>query len=411
MAGSSLSITQTALDGVDTAMGAVSDNLANSQTTAFNAETVDFSTLLGEFIGGNPLGGGVSASAITRDFSQGAITQQSSPTDLAIQGNGFFVFQDPSGNQVFSRNGQMTIASNGALESFNGDQVMGFPISPSGTTGGVLGPITIPQGSLPPSASTQATLTGNLDAASPVITSPINPSDPTTYSASVSVQVYDSLGNSHVLTFFFQNAGPAGAPATEDWNWTATLDGSTAGLAGNSGTLGFDANGNVVTGGTPGVSLTASPAGAAPLSLTLNLGAMTQFGSANTATGTADGSAVGSPTGVQVNNNGIVAVSYSNGNTVNVAQVAVATFVSQQGLQLGNSGIYQATAASGNPTITTAGAGGAGQIQTGALESSNVDTTSQLVSLVVLQRDFQANAKALQTEADVLGTLVEMQTN
>lgn len=411
MAGSSLSITQTALDGVDTAMGAVSDNLANSQTTAFNAETVDFSTLLGEFIAGNPLGGGVSANGISRDFAQGAITQQSASTDLAIQGNGFFVFQDSSGNQVFSRNGQMTIASNGALESFNGDQVLGFPISSAGNTGGVLGPITIPQSSLPPSASTQTTLTGNLNASSPVITNPINPSDPTTYSASVSVQVYDSLGNAHVLTYFFQNAGAGTAPAAENWNWSATLDGSSAGLAGNSGTVGFDANGNVVSGGTPGVSLTATPVGAAPLSLTLNFNGLTQFGSANTASGVADGSAVGNPTGVQVGNNGVVSVSYSNGNTANVAQVAVATFVSQQGLQLGNDGVYQATTSSGSPTITTAGAGGAGQIQSGALESSNVDTTSQLVSLVVLQRDFQANAKALQTEADVLGTLVEMQTN
>src|SRR5581483_3248683 len=296
-------------------------------------------------------------------------------------------------------------------QGFNGDQVMGYPISASGSTGGVLGPIVIPQSALPPAASTQTTLTGNLDASSPVITSPINPSDSTTYSASVSVQVYDSLGNAHVLTFFFQNAGPGTAPAAENWNWTATLDGSTTGLSGNSGTIGFDANGNVVSGGSPAIALTATPAGAAPLSLTLNLGGLTQFGGANTASGTADGSAIGSPTGVAVGNNGVVAVSYSNGKTVNVAQVALATFVSEQGLQLGNGGVYQATAASGTPTITAAGAGGAGQIQADALESSNVDTTSQLVSLVVLQRDFQANAKALQTEADVLGTLVEMQTN
>src|SRR5579883_2444290 len=342
MAGSSLSITQTALDGVDTAMGAVSDNLANAQTTGFDAETVDFSTLLGEFIAGSPLGGGVAAAGITRDFSQGAITQQSSPTDLAIQGNGFFIFQDPSGNQVYSRNGQMTIAANGALQGFNGDQVMGYPISASGSTGGVLGPIVIPQSALPPAASTQTTLTGNLDASSPVITSPINPSDSTTYSASVSVQVYDSLGNAHVLTFFFQNAGPGTAPAAENWNWTATLDGSTTGLSGNSGTIGFDANGNVVSGGSPAIALTATPAGAAPLSLTLNLGGLTQFGGANTASGTADGSAIGSPTGVAVGNNGVVAVSYSNGKTVNVAQVALATFVSEQGLQLGNRGLRHA---------------------------------------------------------------------
>jgi flagellar hook protein FlgE len=272
----------------------------------------------------------------------------------------------------------------------------------------VLSPIVIPQTANAPSASTQLALSGNLDSTSPIITGAINPADPATYSSSTSVQVYDSLGNAHTLTYFFQNASTGSSG--ENWNWTATLDGSATGLSGNSGTLGFDASGNLASGGTPSAPLTVTPAGAKPLSLSLNFSALTQYATAATATGTADGSAVGQPQNIQVNNDGLISVSYSNGNLVNVAKVGIATFPALQGLQLTNGGVYQQTAASGAPTITTAGAGSAGSIEASALESSNVDTTQQLVSLVVLQRNYEANAKALQTKDNMLADLMSLQT-
>lgn len=408
MAGGTLSINQSGLQAVETSMNAVSDNLANAQTTGFDAESVAFSTLLGDFVGGSPLGGGVETAGINRDYSQGSIVQASSPTDLAIQGNGFFVFQDSSGNTTFSRNGAMTVGNNGDLLAFNGSQILGYAVNSSGTTAGVLSPIVIPQTANAPSASTQLTLSGNLDSTSPIITGTINPTDPTTYSSSTSVQVYDSLGNAHTLTLFFQNASTGSGGET--WNWTATLDGSATGLSGNSGTLGFDTSGNLISGGVPSTPLTATPAGAQPLSLSLNFGALTQYATAAAVTGTTDGSAVGQPQNIQVDNDGLISVSYSNGNLVNVAKVGIATFPALQGLQLTNGGVYQQTVTSGAPTITTAGAGSAGSIQASALESSNVDTTQQLVSLVLLQRNYEANAKALQTTDNMLEDLMTLQT-
>jgi len=411
MAGDSLSITQTGLQSVDTALQAVSDNLANSQTTGFQAEAVEFATLLGEFVAGSPLGGGAIVQGINRDFSQGAIVQSNSATDLAIQGNGFFVLQDPNGVTTFSRDGHMVIGNNGNLLGFNGSQVMGFAVDAAGVPSGVLAPINIPQGVLAPTASTTTSLSGNLDATSPVIAGAINPADPTTFNSSVSVQVFDSLGTSHVLTFYLQNSGPpAVPPPANQWNWLATLDGSTAGLANNSGTIGFDTSGNLTTGGTPALPLTATIAGAASLSLNLNFNAFTQFAGATAATGTADGNAIGRPVGLQIDNQGSLTVSYSNGRVVNVAKVAVATFVANQGLQLSDGGVYQQTATSGPPTIAAAGAGAAGTIRGSSLENSNVDTTKQLIALVTLQRTFQANAKALQTEDNVLGTVIQLQT-
>jgi flagellar hook protein FlgE len=409
MAGA-LSISQTGLQAIENGMNAVSDNLANADTYGFNAESVDFATLMGEYIDGSPLGGGVQTTGISRDFSQGSIVQASSPTDLAIQGNGFFVFQDASGNTTFSRNGAMSVGSNGDLLAFNGSQVLGFAVNSSGATAGVLSPIVIPQTTLAPSASTQLSLSGNLDASSPVISGAINPADPSTYSASMSVQVYDSVGNAHTLTLFFQNAGPGKAPAAENWNWTATLDGTSTGLGGNSGTIGFDASGNVVSGGLPAGPLTATPPGAKPLSLSLNFSALTQFAGGSTVSGTADGNAVGHPQSVQIDNTGLISISYSNGQVANVARVAIATFPGLQGLQLNEDGVYQQTTASGAPTIATAGSGAAGTIQSSALESSNVDTTQQLVSLVVLQRNYEANAKALQTSDNIMSDLLQLQT-
>ena len=409
MAGNALTVTETGLQGVETAMQAVSDNLANAQTIGFRSESAEFATLLGEFVAGNTLGGGVTTTGISRDLSEGAISQTNSPTDMAIQGDGYFVLSDSSGALSYTRNGQTQISVNGNLVGFNGDSLMGYSVNAAGLPTGVLGQIAIPQGVLAPTASTRTTIAGNLDAASPVIVGPINPANPATYSSSTSVQVYDSLGNSHVLTYYYQNAGVGVPPVAESWNWTATLDGSAAGLANNSGVVGFDANGAIVAGAVPALPLTAPVAGAANLSLNIDFSGLTQYAGGTAATGSADGNAVGRPEGVQVNNNGVVSVSYSNGQTVNVAQVAVATFPCSQGLQLSN-GVFEATADSGAPTISSAGSGAAGTIRANALESSNVDTTSQLVNLVVLQRNYQANAKALQTEDSILGTIMQIQT-
>jgi flagellar hook protein FlgE len=137
---------------------------------------------------------------------------------------------------------------------------------------------------------------------------------------------------------------------------------------------------------------------------------LTQFAGGTATSASADGNAVGNPSALQVGNNGTVSVSYSNGQTVDVAQVAVATFASEQNLQLTTGGVFAETQASGPATLSAAGSGAAGTIQANALEGSNVDTTSQLVDLVVLQNAYQANAKALQTQDSILGTILAIQT-
>ncbi len=411
MSEGSLSITGTGLQGVDTALQAVSDNVANVNTDGFNSETVEFGTILGSYVNGNEIGGGVQALGVARDFSPGAIVQTSDPTNMAVQGNGFFIYQTPAGLQVYSQNGGVNVAADGTLEAANGYKLLGYALSPNGTRAGTLSPIKIPQGLSAPQASTSITLSGNLNASDPVITgTAINPSDPTTYDASVSVTVYDSVGTSHVVTFYFQNAGAGASPGTEQWNWLATLDGSTAGLSNNTGSFTFNTStGTISSGGVPANPLTATPAGAAPLSLSLNFNALTQFASGDALSGSANGAPAGTPQQIEISNNGVISVSYSNGQKVEVAQVALATFTGTQGLALTQGGMYEATASSGTPTIATPGAGGAGLIEASAVNSSNVSLSAQLVNLVVLQNDYEANAKALQTEASVLASILGIQ--
>ncbi len=409
--GSSLPVTQTGLQAVENAMSAVSDNLANSETDGFKSQEVDFATLLGEYIDGDALGGGAVANGVSTNFSQGSVVQTNSSTNLAIQGNGFFMLQEGSGATDYTRNGNMTIGSDGSLLAFNGANVMGYAVNSSGVASGALAPIVIPQGAIAPAASSSVGLTGNLDAGSAPITGTIDPTNPATYTSSVSVQLYDSLGKSHTLTVYYQNAGPTtSTPPTDQWNWTATLDGSATGLTNNSGSIQFNSAGAVVSGGAPSSPLTAAVAGAAPLSLGLNFSQLTQFGTASSLSGTADGNAAGQPVGVSINNNGGVSVTYSNGQSANVGQIAIATFTAEQGLVLGANGTFQQSDASGAPTVQAAGAGSAGTLESSALESSNVNITNELVNLVVLQQSFQANSKALQVETQTIGSVLQLQT-
>ena len=186
--------------------------------------------------------------------------------------------------------------------------------------------------------------------------------------------------------------------------------GSATGLTNNSGSIQFNSAGAVVSGGIPSSPLSATVAGAAPLSLGLNFAQLTQFGTASSLYGTANGNAAGQPVGVSINANGAVSVSYSNGKTANVAQIAVATFTSEQGLALSTRRHLPADRCSRSADGSDRRSRRCQDAGSPALESSNVDTTNALVNLVVLQRSFQANAKALQTEDQIIGTVVQLQT-
>jgi flagellar hook protein FlgE len=185
------------------------------------------------------------------------------------------------------------------------------------------------------------------------------------------------------------------------WNYNIALPaGDAAGSAGSTGTLTFDGTGNLTspTGSIGGISFTGLTDGASDMSFSWNLNSLTQTASSsNVASATQDGYGSGSYQDFSVDGNGVVQANFSNGQKQTVGQIAVATVANMQGLQATNNTAYLATPASGPVVIGTPGTAGRGTIEDKALESSNVDVSTEFSALIVAQRAFEANSKTVTT--------------
>lgn len=389
----------TALSGLEsnnTALNTIANNLANMNTIGYKDQTDQFSTLFyqqlnGGVNGGVQVGVGTQVATTETDFSDGAPTSTGQSTDMALQGNGFFVIDD-SGQQELTRAGDFVLNQSGALQTTSGASVMGYPASNGKVNlGSGVQPIVLPLGQTMAAKQTGSmNIQANLDASAGVgtpVTAPIT--------------LYDSLGDAHQATVTFTKTN------TNTWSYNIALPaGDAASSAGTTGTLTFDGNGNLTspTGTVGGISFTGLSDGASDMNFSWNLGgtgtgsAVTQTASAsNVASATQDGYTSGSYQGFSVDGNGIVNASFSNGQAEVVGQVAVASVANQQGLQATNNTAYVATLASGSAVIGTAGNAGRGTIEGEALESSNVDVSTEFSALIVAQRAFEANSKSVTT--------------
>ena len=401
---SSFSIPLTGLNASSKALNTVANNLANMNTTAFKSQNVTFSDLFYQQIGtagsGNPLqvGAGTQVASTQTDFSTGSMNSDGIPTDMAIDGSGFFVVQS-GGMTEYTRDGNFLLASDGSLETQGGEKVMGYPTANGVVnTSAPLTAIQIPtNGVLPAQATSHFSFTGNLDASSAGGAS-----------TSMETTVYDSLGIAHIATVTFTKS----STTPNSWDYSVSLPGgdlSATGTASNAtGTVTFDSNGNLIV-----PSSTATPAaigftgladGASDLSLTWNLynsagqPLISQTASASGASAQfQDGYAAGAYREFSVDPTGLVSVTYENGKTVNVAQIAIASVTNAQGLaHLGN-GLYATTAASGQASVGAAASGGRGSIEGQTLEGSNVNISTQFANLIIEQQAFDASSKAITT--------------
>jgi flagellar hook protein FlgE len=389
----------TALSGLEsnnTALNTIANNLANMNTIGYKDQTDQFSTLFyqqlnGGVNGGVQVGVGTQVAMTETDFSNGGPTSTGQSTDMALQGNGFFVIDD-NGQQELTRAGDFVLSQSGALQTTSGASVMGYPASNGSVTlGSGVQPIVIPLGqTLAAKQTGSMNIQANLDASAAV--------GPGT-SVPAPVTLYDSLGGAHQATVTFTKTG------TNTWDYNIALPaGEAASSTGTTGTLTFDGNGNLTspTGTVGGIAFAGLSDGASNMSFSWNLSgtasAITQTASAsNVASATQDGYTSGSYQGFNVDGNGIVEASFSNGQKEVVGQVAVASVANQQGLQATNNTAYLATLASGSAVIGTAGNAGRGTIEGGALESSNVDVSTEFSALIVAQRAFEANSKSVTT--------------
>lgn len=414
-------------------MNVIGNNLANVNTTAFKSTQMTFQDMMSQTLRGasapnGTLGGtdpiqlglGVSVAATNTNEGQGSLNATGQPTDLAIQGNGYFVVSNGSGNN-YTRDGSFSLDSQGNLvQGSTGNRVLGWsadsagninssqPITPSSS-------LQIPLGSLNAvQQTTSVSYAGNLNASA-------SPTDTWT----TQVAIYDSLGAQHTITLELSNPSspPPAAPAppagaTSSWQWTAFNGSSTSGTvigssasAGNS-LLYFNGGGQPVSSLPAGSLNTATlPAsgGAPSFPVTFDFSQLSQLSAPSSVSAkNQNGFPPGSLQGFSVGQDGLITGLFTNGLTRNLGQVAMANFPNPGGLSNIGDNLYQATNNSGIPIIGQPNTSGLGSVNSGFLEQSNVDISSEFTNLIVTQRGFEANTKIVTTVNTMLQDVINM---
>jgi flagellar hook protein FlgE len=422
----------TGLNADSTSLNTIANDLANMSTTGFKSQAVNFSDLFYQQIGatgsGDPIqmGAGTQVASITTDFSNGTPNSTGVKTDVALQGNGFFVVGNAN-NQFLTRAGHFTADSNGNLVTSNGMNVMGYPAANGVVnTTAPLTPINIPIGQvLAPKATTTFDMTANLDGTG------TNAIFPTT------IKVYDSLGQMHTATVTYTQTAP---PAVNSWDYSIALPpGDTTPAAPPvTGTMIFGPNGNLATVINSTTPAAGSPVGTAPgdvssiavgfsgltdqanpLAMTWNLlgtagkPTITQVASGASTTSAVsatdqNGYASGQYQDFAIGSDGTVTVTFSNQQKLNVGQIALGNVANLQGLRDMGNGDYDTTLASGTAAIATSGSAGLGTMQNGALEGSNVNISGEFSALIIAQRAFEANSKTITTFDTITQETIQM---
>jgi flagellar hook protein FlgE len=391
-------------------MDVIGDNISNVNTDGFKSSETVFASTLSQLIsagsgattatrGTNPeqIGLGVRVAATEVNLTQGATESTGRPTDVLIQGNGYFAVNS-GGQQMYTRAGSFTVDQKGNLVDPSGAVVQGWPADSTGkiVTGGSIGDLNLPVGTTsPPVATTKVTFGGNLSsdaAVGTVVTAPMT--------------VYDTLGSAQKINISMTKT------AANTWSSTVTGPDGTA-QAGP--TLTFDPTTGALT-GTPTNSFTLSGTGGASSStFSLDFGtagganALTQFGSASTAAALSqDGQTSGTLQTYSIGADGTISGSFSNGDARLLGQLAVVTFTNPAGLLKQGDNHMSAGIASGTPVIGTPGAGSNGTLQSGALEMSNVDLAQEFTNMIIAQRGFEANSKVITTSDQMLQALVNL---
>jgi len=397
----------------------IGNNLANVNTPGYKSSTAAFQDLLSQTLtGGSSVGNvnflqvglGVTAAATNQNFAQGSLQATGINTNVAIQGEGFFVVKADQGVN-YSRAGDFHIDASGNLVTSDGAFVQGYtqkdPATNKIITNGALANINIPPGTLfPPIATSLVRLISNMDA---------DAANGTTFTSSI--RVFDSLGAGHQIDFTWTKTG-VGA-----YDYDATVDGGevTGGTAGtpfsllaSPGTMTFDSTGTLVqvNGAAAADTSITSPTftnGAAALTFSLDL--INPDGTSNitsysapsaTSSSTQNGFPSGTLSSIVIGADGTIQGIFSSGKTAQLARIALATFNNPSGLlKLGNNR-YNGSFSSGEPSVGVPGEGGRGTTAGSTLELSNVDMASEFINMIVAQRGYQANSKVITTTDEVL---------
>jgi flagellar hook protein FlgE len=406
----SFSTALSALAATSTAIDVIGNNLANLNTPGFKTSAVCFRDLvtqsLGAGLGDTQVGFGTGQPLTVRQFTQGAIQTSAGLLDAAIQGDGFFVVTDPSGNTLYTRAGNFQADKAGYLLTDTGNYVQGWtainPLTGAVDTNGSIGNIIVPVGSLQaPTTTTNFTVDINLNSgaaadATSIFTTPMT--------------VFDSLGVSHVLTLKFEKTAP------NEWSYNISMPGDdvtsgTAGTAyditGASGTFTFDTDGKLTDppAGTPiAFDIPGLADGASDMHITWDpytsagTARITQFAQPSAPSASAqNGTGAAQLVHVGLADGGKILAQYSNGDQVVVGQVAMASIRNPDTLIAAGNNNFLLSARTATPSIGVPGTGGRGDIQGGSVEASTVDIAKEFTSLIVYQRGYQANSRVVTT--------------
>lgn len=412
-------------------ISSIGDNIANVNTIGFKGSRVNFNDILGQSIIGlagavDKIGLGSSVGSIQQIMTQGAVQGTGYATDMAISGNGFFVLEgnhDGRQGQYYSRAGQFAVDAEGFLANPEGLRLQGYGVDNNGIVSSQLDDINLAGATVPPRASTEMVFSANFspDATVDPGGAAFDPADPdATSNFSSTITVYDSLGSAHEVDVYFRHTAAG-------WEYHGLEDGATqtGGTAGTpveviGGTLTFDANGALDT-ETQTVD-NFNPIGATnPQTITVDFGdsittdggtglsGSTGFAGDSTVTQQSqDGYATGSLQYVSIDPDGAIVGSFSNGQTVTIARVALALFQAADQTERIGGNLLKETLGSGQPVIGAAGEGGRGSVVGSALEASNVDLAEQFVDLIAAQRGFQANSKTITTADQLLAEIINI---
>ncbi|MFA3790648.1 flagellar hook protein FlgE [Aliiglaciecola sp. SL4] len=454
-----------ALSGVSAAqkdLDVTANNIANVNTVGFKESRAEFGDVYASSLlaaGNTKVGDGVLTQDVAQQFSQGSLQFTNTALDLAITGNGFFATtpEITSRDFSFTRAGQFKLDQDNFVVNSNGDNLMGFPVNADGTSSSVALsttiPVRIPDSSGSPQQTTEVSPRFNLPAGDDAKDITLfDPDDPLTYNAATSITVYDSLGDSHVMTYYFMKD----SAATNEWVVVNYVDdtaidtaGDTENVAGTdpnniagSVSLGADAvsgfrmqfssggdfigiqNGDgtpVATGDVTTVQLGNPPlinGSDATQTITTNFALEvgsatadepTQFASSFEVTSLEqDGLAVGRLTGIDIGPDGLVRATFSNGTSEPVVRVALARFANEQGLTQQSSTQWKESILSGEALAGEATTGTFGDVNSSALEQANVNLTTELIDMIIAQRNFQANSRALEVNNQLNQTILNI---
>ncbi len=396
-------------------LSAVADNIANSDTTGYKRSSAEFSTLVLPSTAGSYSSGGVNTTIRTAVGAQGVLQYTTSVSDLAVNGDGFFVVQDPSGVPYLTRAGAFVPDAQGRLVNAAGYQLMAYSYAngiPAATANGFEGlvPVQISQMDISATPSTLGTFNGNLSAgASPVAPGslPSDNSATSTYTSKSSLVAYDNLGNKVLLDVYFTNTG-SGAWEVSVFDQSKATPGTSfpyAGGALGTANLTFDTTTGKLTGTPTSVSLTV-PNGA---SFTLDLSKLTQLGTGFTVSeAVVNGNAPSAIEKVQIGKDGVIYAQYQDGSTKPIYKIPLADVQSPDNLTALPGNVYAQSPDSGAVRIGFANEGRLGSIVSGALENSNVDIAEELTNMIAAQRSYTANSKVFQTGSDLMDVLVNL---